>query len=77
MWLDVSILSPKEVIFEGRARSIILPGEEGVFEIMAFHKRLLSRLVSGQLLVDEESIPIRRGIVKFEQNKATIIIEQE
>lgn len=76
MFLDVSVLSPKEVIFEGKVRSVILPGEQGVFEILPFHKRILSRLISGTLLIDEESFSIRRGIVKVNQNRVTIIVEQ-
>jgi len=74
--LDVSVLSPKEVIFEGEANSIILPGEQGVFEVQPFHKRILSRLISGVLFVDEQSFSIQRGIVKVNQNKVTIIIEE-
>jgi len=74
--LDVSLLTPREVIFEGQADSIILPGEEGVFEIQPFHKRILSRLISGILFVDEQSFSIQRGIVKVNQNKVTIIIER-
>ena len=77
MLLDVSILSPKEVIFEGKAKSVILPGEQGVFEILPFHKRLLSRLISGTLIIDENRFSIVRGIVKVSQNRVTVIIEEQ
>ena len=73
--LDVSILSPREVIFEGKAERIILPGEQGVFEIMPFHKHTLSLLVGGNLTVNDKDIPVKRGIVKVELNKVTVIIE--
>lgn len=76
MLLEISVLGPKEVIFEGKAKSVILPGEQGVFEILPFHKRALSRLISGTLLIDEESFPIRRGVVKVNQNRVTIIVEE-
>lgn len=75
--LDVSVLNPRKVIFEGKAKSVILPGEQGVFEVLPFHKRLLSRLVSGTLVVDEKSFPIHRGIAKVEQNSVTVMIEGE
>jgi F0F1-type ATP synthase epsilon subunit len=77
MLLEVSLLSPKEVIFEGKAKSVILPGEQGVFEILPFHKRLLSRLVSGTLFIDEQEFSIKRGVVKVNQNKVAIIIEDK
>ena len=76
MFLDVTVLSPIEVMFEGKAKSIILPGEQGVFEVLPFHKRILSRLISGRLFIDEQSFPIKRGIVKVNQNEVTIIVEE-
>lgn len=76
MQLDVIILSPTKIIFEGKAGSVILPGEHGIFEIMPFHKRILSRLISGTVVVDEEVFPIRRGVAKVSQNKVTIIAEE-
>lgn len=70
------ILTPERMIFEGRARSLLLPGEKGVFEVQPFHKRLLSRLVSGVVTLDGESLPIRRGVAKVGQNRVTVIIEE-
>jgi len=74
--LEVSVLNPQKVIFEGKARRVILPGEEGVFEIQPFHKRLLSRLVGGTVTIDEQTFVIRRGIAKVNQNKVTVIVEE-
>ena len=77
MQLDVSILNPKKVLFKGKARSVIVPGEQGVFEILPFHKRILSRLVSGILVVDDQELSIKRGVIKVDQNKVTITVEEE
>lgn len=77
MQLEVTVLTPTKVIFEGNARSVLLPGEEGVFEVLPYHNRLLSRLLNGFLFVDEQSFRIRRGIAKVNQNKVTVIIEEE
>jgi len=76
MEIDVLILSPTGVIFEGKAGSVTLPGEQGVFEVLPFHKAILSRLISGTLFVDEQSVSVRRGIVSVNQNKVTIIVEE-
>ena len=75
MLLEVSVISPEEVLFEGRAKSIIVPGEEGVFEVLPFHKRILSRLLSGVIFVDDKNFPVNRGIIKADQGKVTIIVE--
>ena len=77
MQLDVSIYTPQKLLFQAKVKSLILPGESGVFEILPFHKRLLSRLVSGILVVDKKQIPVKRGVVKVSQNNVTVIIEQE
>lgn len=74
--LEIIVVTPEKVLFEGKAKSVIFPGEQGVFEVLPFHKPLLSRLVSGRLIIDEQTFLIRRGIVGFNQNRATIIVEE-
>ncbi|MFH1640726.1 MAG: hypothetical protein ABIA66_02050 [Candidatus Omnitrophota bacterium] len=76
MLLDVSIVSPIKVIFEGKARTVTLPGEQGVFEVLPFHKPILSRLITGTILIDEHPFPIQRGAVKVYQNKLTAVVEE-
>ena len=76
MLLDVSVLSTRKIFFEGKAKSLTLPGESGFFEILPFHKPILSRLISGVMYVDEKKISIRRGIVQCHLNKITVIIEE-
>ena len=76
MLLDVSVLSPKEIVFEGKAKSVILPGEAGVFEVLPLHKRLLGRLVSGVMFVDNQGFRLQRGIAMINQNKVTVVIEE-
>jgi len=73
--LDVFIINPQEILFEGKARSVILPGEYGVFEILPYHKEFMSRLLTGAITVDDKSYFIKRGIAKVDRNKVTIVIE--
>lgn len=76
MPLDISVLSPNRVVFKGKAESIVVPGEQGTFEVLPFHKRILSRLISGELEIGGERFPIRRGIINVNQNKVTVIVEE-
>ena len=73
--LDVTVLSPEKVMFQGKAERVIMPGENGVFEVLPFHKRLLSRLLSGTIIIDQQMIPIFRGVVQIGYNRITIIME--
>lgn len=74
--LDVTVLSPTQVIFEGKAKNMVVPGEQGVFEVLPFHKRILSRLLAGTMLIEGRGFPMRRGIIKVNQNRVTVIMEE-
>ncbi len=75
--LEVTIISPQRIVFEGKAKSIIMPGEQGVFEITPFHKNIISRLIGGYMIIDnKKSFIIKRGVVKLDKNVATIIVEE-
>ena len=74
--LSVTVINPQGVVFQAAAERVIMPGERGVFEVLAFHKRLLSRLLSGTVIIDEHTIPIYRGVVRVGNNAVTIIMEE-
>ncbi len=76
MLLDVEVLSPTNIIFKGKASSIVFPGESGVFEVLAFHKHIMSRLLSGIVSIDGKKIYIKRGVVNVNKNKVLAIIEE-
>jgi len=73
--LDVVVAKSEGVVFAGKVRSVILPGEQGVFEILSYHKPIISRLITGNIIIDGQVFPITRGIVGVNNNKATIIVE--
>ena len=74
--LEVLVVSPQRLIYQGRADHVILPGEKGVFEVLPHHKRLLSRLLPGLLIVDRQTIQIKRGVAKVGLNQVTILVEE-
>ena len=75
--LNVIVVTPERTIFEGRANSVIFPGEQGVFEILPSHKPLLSRLTEGEVVVDDRSMFIKRGIVKVEYDAVAVVVEED
>lgn len=77
MLLDIMILNPQKVVFEGKAESVTLPGEQGIFEVLPFHKRMLSRLITGIISVGNKNFYIHRGVAKIDQNKVMVIIEEK
>jgi len=73
--LDVAIVTPQGVVFDGKAHSVTLPGEQGIFEVLINHKPILSRLFTGQIVVDNRSVSIRRGVVRVVKNQILAVVE--
>ena len=73
---DVLIATLDRVVFEGKGRSLILPGENGVFEVLPYHKKLLSRLKEGSIVLDGTTFSIRRGVAKVGPADVTVIVEE-
>ena len=76
-FFNVRIATPERMIFEGKARSLMVPGERGTFSVMPYHKRLLSRLVRGTLSLDGSEFKIKRGVAKVGLNDVTVIVEED
>jgi len=75
--MDVTIIDTQKIVFQGKAKSVILPGEKGTFEILPFHKNIISRLIKGEIIIDGKILcPIKRGIMKAIKNEIKIIIEK-
>jgi len=73
--LEVLVITPQKILYEGKAKHVLLPGEGGTFEVLEFHKALLSRLLEGEMRVDEEFFMIHRGVVKIEANRVLCLVE--
>ena len=75
--MKVKILNPKHVVFDGEAKSLFLPGDMAEFELLDFHAPIVSLLRPGHVVVDwKTKIPIKKGMVKFDKNECTILVEE-
>ncbi len=73
----LTILNPKNVLFEGDVDSVFLPGDSGEFEIMSHHAAIVSLLRPGDVVINwEKKVLIKNGMVKFENNDCVILVEQ-
>jgi len=76
--MKLTVLSPKQTIFDGEAKSVFLPGDLAEFEILDYHVPIVSLLRAGNVVVDwKNNIPIRRGMVKFDRNECMILVEEK
>ncbi len=69
-----------ENLFDGEAVSATLPGDDGVFQILANHEAFISELKSGEMRVmsaDNQShvFPLPSGgLAEVSHNQATILL---
>ena len=73
--LHVVVTSPERVLFDGSARSVLFPGEQGTFEVLTLHRPLVSLLSAGAVAIDGKAIAIRRGVVRVADDEVTAIVE--
>jgi F-type H+-transporting ATPase subunit epsilon len=74
--VKVTILNPKQVIYEGEAKSVFCPGDIAEFELLDHHIPIVSLLRKGNVVVDwERSIPIKQGMLTFENDECMILVE--
>ncbi len=66
----------EQPLFEGTAMSVILPGTEGDFEILDFHKPIISRLKKGAIIVDNNrEITIQGGVAKMHAQNLVALVQ--
>ena len=73
--LNVLMMSPGRLLYEGMAQRIIVPGERGTFEMLTLHRSLVSRLIRGVVTIDEKRYPIQRGIISVVNDTVTAVVE--
>mgnify|MGYP002640017467 FL=1 len=76
----LEILTPNGDIFNGNAISVVLPGEEGEFGVLAGHSSLTTLLEAGGVDVEKvdksvESILINWGVVQVDEEKVIVLVE--
>ena len=75
--MQVTILNPKHVVFDGEAKSVFLPGDQAEFELLDYHAPIVSLLRPGHVVLDwERAIKIKQGMVRFDDNECVILIEE-
>ena len=76
----LEILTPNGGIYDGEAVSVILPGEEGEFGVLAGHASLTTLLEAGVVDIEKEdksveSILINWGVVQVDEEKVIVLVE--
>lgn len=74
--LSSRLKSQENVIFEDKATSVVLPGRDGEFEILDFHKPIISRLKKGIITVDNtKEFMIEGGVAKMQFQTLVAVVD--
>ena len=77
--LQLKIVSPEKVEYDGAVESVLVPGTMGQFEILNDHAPIISTLQQGVVeYVTQEgkvSLNILGGFVEVQKNKVSLCVE--
>ncbi len=76
----LSLTTQEKNIYDGEVTSIILPGSEGYFGVLAYHAPLISVLKEGKVTLTRDNktteFNISGGFFEIKDNKAIILAEK-
>ena len=78
--LQLEILTPSGLIYDGKALSVTLPGEEGEFGVLPEHASLTTLLSAGVIDIEleskkVESIVVNWGVVQVNEEKVVVLVD--
>jgi len=78
--LNLEIVTPSGLIFEGKALEVTLPGEEGEFGVLPHHASLTTLLKAGVVDIEKEdksveSIVVNWGVVQVDEEKVVVLVD--
>ena len=77
--LNLKIVSPEKVEYDGAAERVLVPGTMGQFEILSNHAPIISTLQKGVVeYINKEgktSLEILGGFVEVQKNQVSLCVE--
>lgn len=75
---NLTIISLKEILYDGTAVSVSVPSVDGELTVLKNHIPLITLLKSGEIKVKtdnkEQVLSIQKGLLEVNQNRTTILI---
>ena len=80
MTLNVRVVSPDRIVFEGEASALVAPAWDGQLGILPGHAPMLALIGSGLLSIDSpgggsDTYHVAGGVLKVESNQVTLLTE--
>ncbi len=79
MSLDLKIVSPEKLEYDGMVDRVVVPGVSGEFEILVNHAPIISTLDKGRVIFHDSEgtheLNISMGFVEVQKNVVNICVE--
>jgi len=78
--LEVRVVSPHRVVFEGQASALVVPAWDGRVGILRGHAPMLTLVGLGEMNIDRpgggsDSFYVSAGVLKVERDRVTLLTE--
>jgi F-type H+-transporting ATPase subunit epsilon len=77
--LDLRIVTPDKLIYEGKATNINALGVEGSFSVLPRHAPMIATLARGEIKVENEDstfyVMVDAGLLEVSEDKVNIIVQ--
>ena len=77
--LELRIVSPERIEYDGQVESVLVPVSMGQFEILQDHAPIISTLQNGEVLYTTKegrvSLSIQGGFVEVQKNVVSVCVE--
>jgi len=71
------LVSPEKLLFSGEVESVVAPGTDGQFTVLAHHAPVMTTLKAGVVTINgDEKLFVRGGFADVSANGFTILAEQ-
>ncbi len=79
--LSISIVTPSETAFEGKALSVAVPGSHSPFQVWYNHAPIISSLDIGVVKIEDENNNVRyyaarEGFIEVLKNNVNIVVQE-
>lgn len=79
--LNVSIVTPQQTAYEGKALAVSVPGAHSPFQVLYNHAPIISSLEAGVIRIEDEHNHVsyfasREGFVEVLKNNVNIIVQE-
>lgn len=78
--LQLKIISPESIVFDGTVEQVTVPGTQGEFEILTGHAPIISSLEPGRMSYkqagnDKTVLNVQGGFVEVQKNEVRVCVE--